>query len=287
MRKILFLLMAFASTALAQPLVELDFNNSDGDASLENRGSKSLTFEFSGVGAGSEKPSYSSTIPSVNAGGNSAFFNRVDPSGGNPSRQYINGGSVPELDNLVSLTLTGWLYYQPYESPAPGYIFNRRENSDDAFGFFLYRNASGKFVFRAGDGGVAEFSAETPSEEWVFFAVTLDASSSTDNLKLYIGDGETLSLVHTRSYTLASGNIGSSTAQLWIGNDARRERAFSGYLDNLRIYGSTTDASGAIGNLSQLESIMTFNDASAIPEPATVSLLSTALLVFLRLRFQR
>jgi hypothetical protein len=67
------------------------------------------------------------------------------------------------------------------------------------------------------------------------------------------------------------GTIANNTAGLTVGNyaDTSIQRPFDGLLDNMRIFGSTTDASGAL-SLAELETIRA---ADIIPEPGAVWLL--------------
>lgn len=272
-------------------LIQLDFNDEWGEQSLENHGTLDLEFTFGGVGSGAQTPEFSTNIPPVNAGGWSSYQNLTDPTGANPHRQFIRArdDALEGLDNLVSVTLTGWFYFE-LEGTRPYYLLTRTAVVDDTnTGFLLYRSGSNeRLVFQVGSmSGGLTFVGATPAEQWVFFAIVLDASKTEDNLQLYIGDGENLTLFDNRSLDLPEGHIGANEADLIFGNRQDLIQAWSGHLDNMRIYGSTLDSSGAITDTAMLHGIMTFDDAALIPEVSSISLIGFALMALLLRRPSR
>jgi hypothetical protein len=88
--------------------------------------------------------------------------------------------------------------------------------------------------------------------KWRFFAVTYDSSIASNHAKFYIGTrAADAKLVNAADYN--RGPSGSKISpQLTIGNVTPQirpmapERSFRGLLDEIRIYGSTLDGSGAL-----------------------------------------
>ena len=84
----------------------------------------------------------------------------------------------------------------------------------------------------------------------------------------------------------ATGVVKDEPQQLGVGNGAAQSRAFAGLLDDMRIFGSTTDSTGVL-SLSQLEQLR----LSDVPEPSTwiTPLLAAGLLVIggVRRRYRR
>lgn len=96
---------------------------------------------------------------------------------------------------------------------------------------------------------------------WVFFAVTYDGTQSIANLHYYRGyrnateaTTHPVSTTETAFDTLDKGETLPSTG-IAIGNRVDdMSRAFDGYLDNIRVFGSRADGSGAL-TPAQIESI--------------------------------
>ncbi len=89
-------------------------------------------------------------------------------------------------------------------------------------------------------------------EKWRFFAVTYDSGPAKDHVKFYVGTRNAdAKLINAADY-----NRGPSGAkispQLSVGNvpplirPMAPERTYRGILDEIRIYGSTLDGSGAL-----------------------------------------
>jgi hypothetical protein len=102
--------------------------------------------------------------------------------------------------------------------------------------------------------GQSIFSSDpswSATDAWTFFAVTYDGTVAADNVKFYVGDiisSMTLTLSSTQSIS-ADAVVNNAASRLYIN---RNDRSLHEYLDNMRVYGSKSDNSGALSeNLLQ------------------------------------
>lgn len=194
------------------------------------------------------------------------------------------------VDGLRSLTLQGWF---KTDSTTPiGNSARLFQNSLSGNGFALIATTSGNLQLSLGNGSSTNFASTTNSysatQSWVFFAVTYDGTTTTNNVRFYVGDSvNAVSLAQTFSY--AGGVLGNDGAALAIGNESSSfQRPFDGSMDNFRIFGATgTSSAGALG-LTDLEAIRAADlTNTVVPEPGTVALLGLAGIALLWRRSRR
>ncbi len=85
--------------------------------------------------------------------------------------------------------------------------------------------------------------------QWVFFAITYDGTQGFENLKYYVGSADTVSsLGITKDADFGTVDSASDGMVTYLGNNQVSPgfRSFAGYLDEIRIYTSAEDASGAL-----------------------------------------
>jgi hypothetical protein len=241
--------LATASTAQAALVFQMDFNDVDGNQSLTDRGTTGVTGTMSGG------TTYSTDVASVNGGGYSASFDGVSG--------VANFGDINAVDGLSTITMTAWIKSSTSNvggSSGSGRIVSKRA-SNNSFELY-YHNPDSELEFVANAAPVVNGGGSFAGQAWTWVAVTYD--SGAKEASFYTGNGTTLSAADT--VTLDHGDLGATTASLLIGNVAAGNRTFSGLIDNVRIYNSVEDA-------ASLASIMTFDDAAAIPEPSSAALL--------------
>jgi len=85
-------------------------------------------------------------------------------------------------------------------------------------------------------------------DTWVFFAVTY----AKDTFTFYVGS--TTETVARAGVSTSPGKTADLRATLQIGNVVNRQRPFKGWMDNVRVYGSTNGESGAL-SLQDLEAL--------------------------------
>jgi len=197
---------------------------------------------------------------------------------GNTAGVDLGGGAgVEHLKQLKSFTITGWLLCQDgKEGPAakdagagnrilswlaPGKAGDGVElvwRGDGSLQLGLNQPADASPArtgsnqvpvqdLKAKDQGTASLNA------WRFFAVTYDAGLASGHVKYYIG-GWQGDVKFVSAHDLNRGNAGSKIAPtMTVGNvpallrPMAPDREFRGVIDEIRIFGSTMDATGALG----------------------------------------
>lgn len=272
------LLAAWCVSAPAQAqtlLVEYKFN--DSGTTTANSGSLggTATMLNSSLAATDLHGAASSGVPGSNLPSDLSL-NLTSAGGmgtGNTGPQ-VNAGTV-SLSTLKSFTITGW-------------INSSVKLSTSANSARIYDNGVTKIYLSAGgmvislyngasttdySGSVATSSLWSTANQWVFYAITYDGTSA-NNLKFYYGSAAASIAGADASPTVAA-NLNLGNGVLDIGNRATGDRPFAGSMDDFRIYGSTTDGSGAL-SLSSIESIRSLD---VVPEPNTVAMLLSSVLV--------
>ena len=228
--------LATASTAQADLVFQMDFNDADGNQSLVDRGTTGTIGSFSGGST------YSTDVAPSNSGGFSGSFDGASGA--------ANFGDIAALDGLTQMTITAWIKSDDLNTNR---IVSKRSNPD---GFDLYYHTTSptglEFV---GEGGVSNGGGSFSASEWTWVAVTYDGTQTSNNVTFYTGDGTTLSAGDTAS--LNKGALLANAQSLLIGNNSAGSRTFDGLIDNVRIYNSVEDA-------ASLQSIMQFDDTDLV-----------------------
>ena len=162
----------------------------------------------------------------------------------------LQASPIESIGRLASLTLQGWFKCEsgPLNDNIPRLIDTSPRDR-----IVLIGEDPGGFNFAFKQTSVHSFSAYAEVGQWVYFALSYDSTVSSDNVKFYKGTRTSaVTLVNTR--TLNQG-VGAEGLGLRVGNTTVStfgDRPFDGWLDNIRIFGSKTDASGVL-DLIQLE----------------------------------
>ena len=235
------------------PVVQLDFNEEDGVASLVNHGTVSVTGSFHGANA-----AYGSEVAPVNReglDGYSGSFNFVTNT--TEDRNYVDLGDVYEIDSIPKLTVCTWLR----STGNQGSSVTRMAAKGGGFEFSLNRSNIALQLYRPQlkiNNLTADGQLIPISNEWTFVAITFNGTLSSDNTIYYTGSGISIDNVSTN--TIAASGTPSSSTSLFVGdwNLTTGSRGFSGYLDNFRIYDRVLDA-------DEIQSVMLVNDSPPIP----------------------
>ena len=250
-------------------LIEMIFRENAG-LSTANSGSSAAAYPTATLT--DKKPAWSNVVP-PNGGAASLDFDKT----GGPYAVDLGGGAgIENLKNLKSFTITGWaLCWATTEGPSDKICgggnrivswFNPMKVNE---GVELVFRTDGSLQLGIGQWADASTARSKPEQipvfdskatnaggeqylKWRFFAVTYDSGLASSHVKFYIGTrGADAKLVNAADY-----NRGPSGAKispcLTIGNVTPQmrpmapERSWRGILDEIRIYGSTLDGSGAL-----------------------------------------
>ncbi len=266
------IVLAVTAFAAPDPLWVFGMNNTG-----ENLGTTGSTSDLVAVGTGG---AYSADGLGVSGlAGDYAYV--LGSSNGSLTVGSGAAGSGISTTNLTSITLTGW--FKTSVNPGTTRLFDSIANDGANTGginITLTGNTIGFSLSSGGSPGTITFptAGYTTSNAWTFFAVTYDASLSTNNVNFYTGTtANSVTLIGT--LTLA-GNIlvAPNTAAATIGNRSPDlARHLNATVDDYRLFGSALDSTGAL-SLSDLEGIRVSDTLNAVPEPSTYGVFVVALL---------
>src|SRR5882672_40489 len=233
-------------------LVELLFNEVGGTATVNLGSSSSMSGSATLT---KNRPLWSHEIPPP--GGGSSLDFGADPG---PFAADL-AGPIDQFRNLKSFTITGWI---DARSSAEGPGGNRILSWLDRDGVEVVHRSDGSL--QVGINQKAEGTAiRTPAQaipavaaeaallmNWRFFAVTYDSTAASNQAKIYVGNRDQDAVVVVQK-DAAAGTTGLRMAPgLSIGNLPVAQRTlnpkgnFRGLIDEVRIFGSTRDGSGAL-----------------------------------------
>ncbi len=184
------------------------------------------------------------------------------------------GGVIDALNGLKSFTISMWVKGDLLENAAP---INRRENS----GQWDY-NIQARTDQWGRPRGIVNGGWGQPStngyfgyvDTWAFLAMTYDSTRATEQIGFYRNTVDsTTAFLHgirqTAGNPVIGGPVNVSDYPIYFGQDCNV------VIDNIKIYGSKTDASGDLSNNDSLKWIFWGDmQTEEVPEPATLSLLT-------------
>jgi len=202
-------------------------------------------------------------------------------------------GDIAQLDNLKSYTMTFWMKGANISAASDRITLYGGADGGAAGAIEAEANAgnpTGNFNIKVSNSTQATGGQYT-NGQWSFVAITYDGSAgvaATNNLLAYAGTTSfNASPVFTATNT--TGTLPNPTVQqLLVGNRTSDFARPLGYLlDNVTIFGSKTDGSGAL-SAADLQTV--FNNgvqnvsSAATPEPASLGLVFLAALALGRRR---
>ncbi|MEI6035370.1 MAG: LamG-like jellyroll fold domain-containing protein [Verrucomicrobiae bacterium] len=116
----------------------------------------------------------------------------------------------------------------------------------------IYFTVSNPEVDSGSKAPASKYSAFKQQNEWVFFAITY----SQDNGAIHFYTGGSERSVSSINSVVAHAKTSDISCTPYIGNTRGFNRPFKGFIDNLRIFGSKTDDSGAL-SIEALEELRT------------------------------
>jgi len=167
----------------------------------------------------------------------------------------VGGKPLEALEGLRSFTILGWAKPSSLRIGMGGnrIAFNLRYNRS---GLDLVHLADGRLRLSVNEWPDHARNDSSPGKlrvgQWVFFAVTYDATRPRDNVRWYFGDENTPAALD-RATTYNRGPTGTDSGPLTIGNynptihRHGKDRQFRGSLRDIRILGSRVSSRGALG----------------------------------------
>ena len=250
--------LSFTMDSPVRPLLEYTFNEEGVRAG--STGTLDVPLEFRSAKGSALIDSHSASGLGVSGLAGDYAFDNTSAVMGDTGNVARTAGDEDAIDGLVSFTFSGWFktsgtnaFLGSMARLATDVASNNGwqilgNNSTSAPGLLAYVDT----YSRAVTNGLGVLSQ---TNTWIFFAMTYDGTSTSNNLKIYAGDKTTgVALLSTQSCN--SGALEDNTVPFTIGNVENRGRAFAGYIDNIRLHGTKTanDKSGAL-SIAQLENI--------------------------------
>ncbi|MFN3485668.1 MAG: hypothetical protein ACK44W_09315, partial [Planctomycetota bacterium] len=248
-------------------LVELLFRENGGTATANTGCSSSHYPAASIVGA---KLPWSGTTP-PNGGPAALDWNSA---GGPFSADIGSAGGIEHLKNLKSLTIAGWINCRS-EREIPG---DKAAPAGNRLVTWLNHGRDGVELVHRADGslqlGINQWAADSKATSgpgripvldekaqdlnqalnanWRFFAVTYDSTASSGHVKFYFGSSNADAKLEA-AVDYPRGPVGSRIGQTFsVGNvnlptrSLAPDRSFKGLIDEVRVFGSAFDGSGAL-----------------------------------------
>jgi hypothetical protein len=244
---------------LPQPLVELSFETGSG-TTVTNTGSLGGNGTF--TTNSSKVPVFSAT--GVGVGGGRCMVNTNAVSMGGTSG-YLTLGDLDALDGLKSFTITCWMKKTTNFNSRCALVNKRETNA----GWELRGSTSDNMLGLVASNAVKSYQVSDATlkttNEWIFVALTFDDAANT--MQFYSGKtNQTVALCGTSTaitQSVATANVGQMV--IGCGSEALGTGAFKGWIDNVRIWGSTNGSYGVLSS-NQLQEVQS-NDVQNLALP--------------------
>jgi len=270
-------IVAAIAGSLQAQILEYRFNTSGSTQASVGSSSQSITTK-DGANVNTDYISASTTGVSGLAGDSALDFSSATWQTASPAGQ---GAALSDLNGLSSFTIAGWAKDADISTNGIGRIFY--DSSSGAGIDLFYTTTGSQKQLSLSVNGVAGVASTTTqysgfaSSNWTFFAVTYDGSSGA--VQFYSGATTGNLTLSTATFGTNPGNVGTIASSFYVGNVNAGNRPFDGWLDNFRIYGST---SGTAGILSSTELLDIRNyDFATVPEPGILACLVLGAGVFI------
>jgi hypothetical protein len=257
-----------AQAALAPPLlVELCFRENQG-TSTANTGASCGAYLSAAVS--SPKPTWNAAAP-PNGGPSSLDFGSAS---GPHAIDLQAPAGMEHLKNLKSFTLCGWINWSDPKEAAGDKLAGAGQRllswlAPGKEGVELVLRADGSLQLGVNQPADASSARSKPSQislldakatdaaaalrgNWRFFAVTYDSTAASGQAKFYVGTQQK-DVLAAGAAECARGAVGAKIAPgLAVGHipamlrAAAPDRGFKGLLDEIRVFGSPHDGSGAL-----------------------------------------
>ena len=240
------IVLALATSRLSAQTPILEFRFNEAGTVVTNTGSVATNLTMLNT-AGTVTNLHGSAGSGVTgAADDYAFDNTASASGGGSGGEAASATSIPALAGLRSFTLTGWV--RGVNLPTVNLARMIRWSAGAASGFDLgFGSGSTMSLYvnnvAVGSGAIT-YPSFTNANDWTFFAVSWDGTAGSSNVKFF--RGTPINLAAPGTATLAQTIVTNSATFFCLGNEYYRARAFDGWMDDIRVFGSTNDSRGAL-----------------------------------------
>jgi hypothetical protein len=253
-------LVLSASTAHAQ-LFFFNFNAGFGTTAPSTGSNKAVANYINGSGAAANL--YGANGSGLSGAAGDYALSNTNPTGmgnltvgnGNGGALRVGNAAASALNGSKSFTLAGW-FKAAITLGGDARLFDYQSATNNGFVLDGPWMIPGPGVLSLSVNGASVVSTQAYSAvgSWVFFAVTYNSLTNTVNF--YQGTTTAVASLVSKG-TITSGPVvaPSLSTNLGIGNTGvGLTRPFDGYLDDISIYSSTSDGTGAL-NLSQIQAL--------------------------------
>jgi hypothetical protein len=184
-------------------------------------------------------------------------------SSGTGGQATITGNST-NLANLTSFTITGWLNPSTVMGNAARIVDATGGTSSGFMVFATSNGVQGGLTLTVNGTSITSPVSYAATNSWIFFAVSYDSVSGT--AEFYVSNNSPSAAVTQTGSTIPL-SVAKTTGQgLVIGGAAGTyARPFKGYLDDIEIFASASDSSGALP-LATLQSVHDLNMKEAFDD---------------------
>jgi hypothetical protein len=210
-----------------------------------------------------------------------------DATFGDNRASNLTPSALTGLNGLTSYTISTWFNRGAITSS--GRLLNIATSSGSSIDIF--KDGANNFTFNTGGVNTSSGGSTILNTlgSYVFFAVTVDSTVATNNIKFYAGTSTgAVGLVSQHTFATPADLVTGIASSFTVGNRTANDRGFGGsasFIDELNIFGATSGAGGVL-SLSQLDDLRV--STSAIPEPSSfASLAGLAMIGFASLRRRR
>lgn len=228
------------------PLLEYHFNETGTIVTNSGSGTADLTLlNAAGVATDLHSAAGSGVTEALS---DYAFDNRAGLTNGWLGGVAVCSVAPAALAGLRSFTLTGWVKNLSTNHKEESRLIQWATGGSTLNGFqFTYAKPNMKIYVNnavVASVGLDFFSAFTNETEWAFCAVSWDGTLASSNVKFYLGSPS--ALLTPSTVTLAQTSVTNANVPFCVGNERGRARAIAGMIDDIRVFGSATDNSGAL-----------------------------------------
>jgi hypothetical protein len=235
-------------------LIELKFNENQGLVTANSGSSQIIAGQARLTSKG---PGWSANTP-PGGGTSSLWF-------GNEPGEYavdLPTESAGAIKGLKSFTITAWVNCTSNEEgPGGNRIVHAADTLGSRDGIDLVFVRDGRLKLGVNEWpdstegvsspGLIPVDKNAAEDNWRFLAVTYDCTADEDHLKIYIGS-PTKEVYLDKAISYDRGAVGKGVGPVTIGHFNRKSRSnngdrmFRGLIDEVRIFGSKTDGTGAL-----------------------------------------